>query len=224
MKPGNNSLIKEKARELGFHFCGIADVRPVKQDFLLPPEVTAGLDWAISLGFRLQNQVLAELSDHPTYLYFNHYRQVNNFLDQSALKLAAHIQELGYKVLPVPASQVVDWQKQQGHLSHKNIAIMAGLGWLGRNNLLVNPRFGAQLRLVTLLTDLPLDADQPLREDCGECVACIASCPANAIKKEVKDFAHETCFAKLKEFQKTGYVPQAICGVCVKACSGRKEK
>ena len=95
----------------------------------------------------------------------------------------------------------MDWQKQQGHLSHKHVAVLAGLGWLGRNNLLVNPQFGAQLRLVTLLTDLPLDADQPLREDCGDCVACIESCPAKAIKKDIKDFAHETCFTKLKEFQ-----------------------
>jgi epoxyqueuosine reductase len=224
MNAANTREIKEKAKELGFHLCGVADVRPVRKDFLLPPEVTAELNWAIILGFRLQNQVLAELTDHPTYLYFNHYRQVNNFLDQSALKLAAYIQEKEHKVIPIPASQVVDWENQQGHLSHKKLAVLAGLGWIGRNNLLVNPLHGAQLRLVTLLTDLPLAADQPVPGDCGECTACVAACPARAIKNDVRDFAHKTCFIQLKDFQKKGYVPQGICGICVKACPGRKEK
>jgi epoxyqueuosine reductase QueG len=222
MELENYQQLGKLATGLGFHLFGVADVRAARSEFIFPPELVAGLDYGIALGFRLQEHVLEEIQDHPTYLYFNHYRQVNNFLDQSALKIAAFIQERGYKVLPIATSQVVDWEKQRGHLSHKKIAALAGLGWIGRNNLLVNPRFGAQLRLVTLLTDWPLKTDKPLAGDCGTCAACLSVCPAGSIRKSVEEFDHLACFTKLKEFQKQGYVPQSVCGICVKACRGVK--
>jgi epoxyqueuosine reductase len=245
----NYHKLKELATSLGFRLFGVADISRLKEEFIFPPEVIKDLNFGIALGFPLQRQVLAEIEEHPTLLYFNHYRQVNNFLDQSALKLAVFIQEQGYKVMPIPTSQVIDWQNQKGHLSHKKIALAAGLGWIGRNNLLVTPQYGAQVRLVTILTDMPLTVDKPLavdtstggsvstlsanpslqagvsrRVDCGKCQACIATCPAKAIKELQQDFDHQSCFAQLKEFQRKKYVPQYICGICVKACPGSKEQ
>lgn len=216
------NLVKEKAKELGFHLFGVADISVIKKEFRLSPHILAGVERALSLGFRLQQQVLEEIEDRPTPLYFHHYRQINNFLDQNALKLASWLQEEGYKAIPIPASQLIDWQNQRGHVSHKKIAEFAGLGWLGRNNLLVTPQYGARVRLVTILTNMPLEADGFLKAGCGDCMACLAVCPAQAIKEKSADFDHQICFAKLKEFQKKGYVPQYICGICVKACKGKK--
>ncbi len=218
----NYHKLKDLATNLGFRLFGVADITRLKGEFLFPPEVIKDLKCGIALGFPLQGQVLEEISDHPTPLYFNHYRQVNNFLDQSALKLAAFIQEQGYKAMPIPASQVIDWQNQKGQVSHKKIAAVAGLGWLGRNNLLITPQYGAQVRLVTILTDMLLTVDKPLIDNCGDCRACIATCPAKAIKETPQDFDHQACFAVLKEFQRKKYVPQYICGICVKACKGKK--
>ncbi|MDD5259135.1 MAG: hypothetical protein PHD29_04165 [bacterium] len=216
----NYHKLKDLAVNLGFRLFGVADVTQLKSEFLFSPEVIQDLRYGIALGFPLQSQVLAEIKEYPTLLYFNHYRQVNNFLDQSALKLAATIQEQGYKAMPIPASQVIDWQNQRGHLSHKKIAAAAGLGWIGRNNLLVTPQYGAQVRLVTILTDLPLAIDAVTVDSCGTCRACIAVCPAKAIKETPQDFDHQACFVQLKEFQRKKYVPQYICGICVKACKG----
>jgi epoxyqueuosine reductase len=220
----NYHKLKDLATGLGFRLFGVADITQLKAEFIFPSEVIRDLNFGIALGFPLQSQVLAEISEHPTLLYFNHYRQVNNFLDQSALKLAACIQEQGYKVMPIPASQVIDWQNQKGHVSHKKIAAVAGLGWIGRNNLLITPQYGAQVRLVTILTDMLLATDKPLADNCGTCQACIATCPAKAIKETPQDFDHQSCFAQLKEFQRKKYVPQYICGICVKACPGSKEQ
>ena len=58
---------------------------------------------------------------------------------------------------------MVDWQGQRGHISHKHIAVAAGLGWIGRNNLLVHPRHGGRLRLNTVLTDMELVPDAHAR-------------------------------------------------------------
>ena len=179
---------------------------------------------AISLGKGLNDPVLDDIVDHPTPLYFHHYRQTNAFLDRGALLLADHIQKMGFAALPIAASQIIDWDGQRAHVSHKHIGRAAGLGWFGRNNLLVSPELGSRVRLVTVLTDMPLATDKPLDDGCLTCRACIATCPAGAIKERRDDFDHKGCFEKLREFQKLRLVSQFICGVCVKACKGPKGK
>jgi ferredoxin len=170
----------------------------------------------------LSDAVLDDIPDHPTQIYFHHYRQMNFFLDRCALLVADHIQKQGFTSLAIAASQLIDWDKQRAHLSHKRVGRAAGLGWFGRNNLLVNPELGARLRLVTVLTDMPLEPDAPLGRDCGPCHACAAACPAGAIKDTREAFDHLACFEKLKEFRKKGYTTQFICGICVRDCHGPK--
>jgi epoxyqueuosine reductase QueG len=109
-------------------------------------------------------------------------------------------------------------------VSHKHVGRAAGLGWFGRNNLLVNPGLGARFRLVTILTDMPLEPARPLDDGCTTCRACAAVCPAGAIKESRDEFDHRACFEKLKEFQKLRLVSQLICGVCVKACRPRRNR
>ncbi len=203
---------------VGFGVCRLADIRT--DDFLLPAQTILDLPFAVSVALRLAPAVLGTLEDHPNQLYEHHYRQVNFALDRLALDLATMIQDLGAQALPIAASQLVDWQNQRGHLSHKRIAVGAGLGWLGRNNLLVTPQHGAQVRLVTILTDMEMGNDRPLENGCGSCRACVATCPAMAIGESPTGFKHLDCFAMLKEFQSKRYVGQYICGLCVKACAG----
>jgi len=218
----NYGKLKEFSLDLGLSF-GVADITSAKEEFLLGKELMSGFDRGISLGKRLIDAVLEDIKDSPTPLYFHHYRQLNFFLDRSAFLLSSFIQDLGFRALPIPASQIVDWEKQRAHLSHKKIGHLAGLGWIGRNNLLVHPNLGARFRLVTVLTDLPLDPDRPSQLSCGECKKCLKFCPAQAIKEEKEIFDHLACFEKLKEFRKSGIVSQHICGVCVKACVGKIE-
>ncbi len=218
----NRQKIREFALVLGFDLVGVADVRDMRGGFALPERLRDRFERAISLGKRLNDAVLEDIDDHPTALYFHHYRQVNAFLDRSAMLLADRIEARGHLALPIPASQILDWQKQTAHLSHKHVAARAGVGWFGRNNLLVTPQFGARVRLVTVLTDMPLEADAPIAEGCGTCRACIKTCPAGAIKDRREDFDHLACYEKLKDFQKQRLVSQFICGVCVKACRGPK--
>lgn len=216
-------FLQKTAKALGADLFGVADIRFVKTEFALAPELVARFDRAIVLAVRLSASVLSEIEDHPTKLYFHHYRSVNGLLDQIALRLVNTIQDKGYNALAIPASQILDWQKQTAHLSHKKIAQLAGLGWLGRNNLLVNKKFGSRIRLVTILTDMPLPPDKPSQEGCSSCRACIQACPAGAIREEQAQFDHLKCFEKLKDFQKQKFVEQYICGICVKACSPLKK-
>lgn len=221
-RPKNREDLKSHALDLGFDLFGVVDVTGMRDDFLLEPETKDRFGSALSLGKCLNDAVLDDIRSHPTPLYFHHYRQVNFRLDRGAFLLADHIQRLGFASLAVPATQLIDWNRQTAHLSHKHIARAAGLGWIGRNNLLVNPKFGSRIRLVTVLTDMPLEPDAPLARDCGTCRACLAACPAGAVKERREDFDHATCFEKLKEFRKKGYVSQFICGLCVRDCRSPK--
>lgn len=205
----------------GADLFGVADISEIKNEFNLSKELIKDLDKAICVGVRLSKQVFCDVENAPTKLYFHHYKTANMFLDQLAFRVSGWIQNKGFLALPIPASQIVDWQKQTAHLSHKKVAVLAGLGWIGRNNLLVNPKLGAQFRLVTILTNLKVKTDKPTKMDCGDCYDCLKACPAAAIQKKQKDFKYMICFDKLKEFQKGNIVSQYICGVCVRACKGK---
>lgn len=223
MDKNKNYLSIEKfCQDLGADLFGVADVREIKNGFAFSEEVLKNIDKAVCLGVRLSGSILEEISNAPTRLYFHHYRTANMFLDQAAFKLTNFIQKQGYSALPIPASQILDWKSQKAHLSHKELAVLAGLGWIGRNNLLVNKKLGSQLRLVSILTNMPLKLDKAAKENCGSCKLCVTVCPAAAIKDNHSGFDHIRCFEKLKEFQKLRLTDQYICGVCVNVCRGKK--
>ena len=215
----DSARLRQRALDLGFDLFGVAALAEIRGEICLSEKTKSKFDWGISLGLRLSDSVLEDIQDAPTPLYFHHYRQANAFLDRGALIISSFIQNLGYEALPIPASQIIDWEKQKGHLSHKKVGSLAGHGWIGRNNLLVTPEFGSRFRLVTVLTNMPLPAGKPVEFGCGECLRCVTGCPAKAIKEEPADFDHLACFEKLKDFRRKGLVSQFICGVCVKACS-----
>ena len=219
-KNKNYLELKRFSQEQGADLFGVADITKIKKGFLLSQKLLEKPDKAICLGVRLSGSILEEIESAPTRLYFHHYRTVNFFLDQLAFKVSNYIQKKGYLALPIPASQILDWQNQKAHLSHKKLGVLAGLGWIGRNNLLVNESLGSQFRLVSLLTDLPLTVDKPVRKDCGDCRFCVKICPSGAIKDSPSEFDHTRCFEKLKEFQKQRLVDQYVCGICVKVCKG----
>ena len=138
--------LKDYALGLGFSLFGAADVRDLRDTFLeLNSPVIAALDKGIALAVRLSDAVLEDIGDHPTRLYLHHYRQANYFLDRGAFQVARFIQDRGGKALAVAASQLIDWRLQRAHLSHREIARRAGLGWIGRNNLLVTPQWGSRV-------------------------------------------------------------------------------
>jgi len=220
-KVKNYNTLKKFCQGQGADLFGVADIRQIKKEFMLSEGALKQLDKAVCLGVRLSRQILEDINAQPTRLYFHHYRAVNSFLDQVALRLSNYIQKKGFLSLPIPASQIVDWQNQKAHLSHKKIGYLAGLGWIGRNNLLVNAGLGSQFRLVCILTNMPLKIDKPTPRDCRDCQLCMEICPAGAIRESHLDFDHIRCFEQLKQFQRQKLVDQYICGICVKVCKGR---
>jgi len=94
---------------------------------------------------------------------------------EAASKMAVFIRGLGYKAIPMG---------NDASLSIP-LAVDAGLGEPGRHGLLLNPEYGSLVRICKVLTDLPLETDQPIAfgaaEVCRNCTICAVSCPARAI-------------------------------------------
>ncbi len=215
--------IRARLSAVGADLVGLADMSLYDREILgFEGDIRPRFPFAISFGLLVPKGVLDTLTDGPTLFYLHHYRQVNYRLDTIAYELAKEIESMGFAALPFAASQMVDWQSQRGHISHKHVAVLAGLGWIGRNNLLINRRFGGRVRYNTILTDMPLSPDTPALFGCGDCMACLSSCPATAIQRDPADFDHRGCFAMLRTFRSKRNLGHHICGLCVKACGGRE--
>lgn len=220
----NYDFLKDLSFSQGGSLFGVTELESLKDRFLLSPKELEGLEYGISVGVALSPAVLEGIEDQPTLLYKWHYRQANNLLDKIAFILSQKIIDRGFRALPIPASQIVDWNAQRGHVSHRVLGEAAGLGWRGRNNLLVSEEYGSQIRLVSVLTDMVLKPDQPVEQGCGECSRCVSVCPVRALGKNPGDYDLEKCYNLLTEFSRMKGIGQHICGVCVKVCPGMVRK
>jgi epoxyqueuosine reductase len=218
--------LRKEASSLGGTAFGVADLSELTKDYpTLFDNIQGEYPVAVVLGVRLQAATIDEIKDQPTHLYFHHYKQANLQLDRLALRVADLLQNEGARALPMPASQIIKRDPMRGHISHRALAVQAGIGFRGRSNLLVHPEHGARLRYVSVLTNAALPTDAPYTGDgCGECRACITACPAKAIRDDRADYDLNACYEKLSEFAGIPRIGQHICGVCIRACTAEARK
>ncbi len=231
----NSSQLKRFARQCGADLIGIADLALLEGIKTLPDNLLSGYKRAVSVAIRLAEGVIDTIIDSPTPIYQQHYQKVNALLDEIALRISQYLQNSGARALPIPASQLLDKTEWLSYISHKAVGIAAGLGWQGKSLLLVNPRYGPRIRLVTILTDADLEPDEPIRNRCGKCTSCTDACPAQAIKKrqykkaiiktEMKRCISNAASKKVyEEFTKLPFIEAPICGVCIQVCPWGKRK
>lgn len=214
-------IVEEKMKEWGASIVGFSDLIDVLPDDL------KDLRYGITVAVKLSDRIINEINDKPTYTYFHHYRSVNTLIDQITLKTVLMLEEWGYNALAVPASQSIkELGEYRGLFQHKTAATKAGLGWIGKNGLLVTEKYGPRVRLGTVLTDFELDTGKPIETSkCGNCTLCIKSCPAMALhgklweagieRKEIVDA--QACSEYMnKNFKHIGR--GSVCGICIKVC------
>lgn len=68
-----------------------------------------------------------------------------------------------------------------GPLLERSFAVRAGIGWIGKNNTLIVPKYGSFVYIGELLINQEIEPDEPLNIDCGKCTKCIDACPTNAL-------------------------------------------
>jgi epoxyqueuosine reductase QueG len=101
------------------------------------------------------------------------------------------------------------------------------LGWIGKAAILVTPKHGPRVRLVTVFTDMPLQTGEPItRCRCGDCTECVEACPGGVISgqlweagmpREAMIDAHLCQAASHRvTLERTGQ--KGPCGMCVAVC------
>lgn len=217
------------AEGLGVDLFGVADLSTT-HDFVLRQggKHIARFPRAISMGIRLLDAVVDELYLHEEpsaiYSYRGLYNSVNANLDRVALLIAKMVQEAGYQAYPIPASQTISERRLEGAISHKLAAHLSGLGWIGKNCLLITPKYGPRVRLATVLTDAPLEAGEPIPNGCGDCRACVDVCPPKAFTgvsfnpSEPRDVRFRAHLCRDYTQRRAQLLGEGICGLCVYIC------
>ncbi|MFC1677385.1 tRNA epoxyqueuosine(34) reductase QueG [Planctomycetota bacterium] len=111
-------------------------------------------------------------------------------------------------------------------VAERALAVRAGIGFIGRNHMLINPKFGPEILLGEIITDLNLQPDKPIAGSCGSCNKCITACPTGALQPD-SQFDARKCISYLTTEYK-GRIPKELakkfgnrvfgCDKCVQAC------
>jgi len=124
------------------------------------------------------------------YMWYG-FGHLNWQLSDIAANLSRFIEKNGYEALPFPPTGFPYRYFNIGDFSHRHAAVAAGLGEFGWNRLLLTPEFGAFQRIVSIVTNAPLEADEMYngpklcdRKMCGE--ICVNVCPMEALHGETK--------------------------------------
>lgn len=186
--------------------------------------------YAVTIVRKLSRAVIKTINGAPTMEYFQHYRATNARLDSIALDAVSFIENAGYLALPVAASQSTPDKKDEyrGIFPHKTGAVLSGLGFIGKNGLLIT-EYGSAVRLASVLTDMPLSAQKEIKPClCGDCQICKIACPAGAITGELyvngaersTIFDAKKCSEHMKTYKNIGR--GAVCGICISVCPYNK--
>ncbi len=163
---------------MGIDLCGVVSMDSVRGMPTGLPAAGLGFlseyKWAIVLGAQ-QGKLGEGASGNDVSLY----------LEKAALEVAAFLEHKGYRALTVHTEDEFDPVERKGLLSLKVLAKGAGLGWQGRSLLIVSPRYGPLHRLIAILTNMPLEADRPVSNQCGDCSICVDECPVGALTLRV---------------------------------------
>jgi len=182
-----SSEIKNLALSLGSEKCGIASVERFKNapDGFHPTDIYSRCKSVIVFLIQMPTEIILASNpvpySHTAYLIYSK-------LDRIGLEFCKAIQNNGNNAVPVPSDvPYLYWDNVNCHgmgiLSLRHAGHLAGLGILGRNNLLINPDLGNMVYIGAILTDNKLESD-PVIENitCPEkCRICLDSCPQKAL-------------------------------------------
>ena len=191
-------FIKATATRLGFSFCGISRAEFLEEE---APRLEAWLKKGYQgkmqylenyFDKRLDPSLLVPGAKSVVSLLYNYYPERE--LSASDLKIARYAYGEDYHFV-IKEKLKLFMEEIYAHIGHvegrvfvdsapvmeRAWAKKSGLGWTGKNSLLINKEAGSFFFLAEMIMDLELEYDGPVKDYCGTCTACMDACPTNAI-------------------------------------------
>lgn len=193
------TAIKAEAQRLGFSACGVARAEAVPEEVMAQYDAWLAEGHHGTMDYLARNRALRadprellpgtrsliavamnyypeqkQHEDAPQFAYYAYGRDYHKVVKKRLDRLLSYMQtELA---LPVAGRSFAD----SAPILERYWAERAGLGWRGKNSLLIIPRAGSYFFLGFLLVDIDLPADSPMRNLCGRCTRCQTACPTSA--------------------------------------------
>jgi epoxyqueuosine reductase len=195
----NSEMIRQEALRLGFDACGITEVTLLTEEgrhlkHWLSQSFHGSMQYMEKHFEKRINPVLLQEGARSVISVLLNYYSASKQSDNQApvvskyaygkdyhlvikkrLHELLHFIQLNYA--PTPGRAFTD----SAPFFDKAWAVKAGLGWIGKNCCLITPAKGSFFFIGSLLVNLPLKADTPLKDRCGSCRICIDACPTGAL-------------------------------------------
>jgi len=212
--------IKELLMELGINIYGIANIERFVNapSGFHPTDILSDAKSVIVFGKPFSKGVFEARTNVPYTLLGV---KLSQRIDDISTSLSLKIEEEGFTAVPVPSSEPYEyWNFEKRHgkgiLSLKHAAVLAGLGCLGKNTLLINKNFGNRFWLGAVISNIDLKQGEIAQNLCTDsCRICIESCPQAALDgiSISQKKCREKCFSATEG---GGWI--YACNICRKVC------
>jgi epoxyqueuosine reductase len=219
--------LKARAAELGFLACGITDPSPPphpdRLDRWLAKGYAGTMRYLHRQAKRRKNPRLNVPESLAVVVLLENYYWPDAEADLEAPRVARYARGQDYhrvtlrrldalgELLRDRGARVAHAYVDDGPVPERELARRAGLGWIGKNTMLIRPGAGSFFFIGSIFTDLPLPPDPPFTADhCGSCTRCLDACPTGAfVEPHVLDATR--CISYLT-IEQRGPIPDALAG------------
>ncbi|MCP4177537.1 MAG: epoxyqueuosine reductase [bacterium] len=181
----------------------------------------------ISILVKLNPQVIAATKEGPTDQYCKEYSRVNSLLNSLSQSACNFLIDLGhFAEAPKATAKTSELENLNVDIPHKTVASLSGMGWIGKNALLITEEFGSAVRLGSVFTNAVFEYDNPIKKvKCGTCTKCRDVCPGGAIAGQNwycnidldLFYSPILCRNTINKFVDKG-LQETICGICIANC------
>ncbi len=200
MTPSESTLlIKRRAAALGFDYCGISEVRFLEEEALrlenwLHNHMYGEMVWMENhFEKRLDPTKLVPGAKSVVCLLYNYFPSKDMAAGKDSYKISKYAYGADYhRVIKNKLRELMtSLQEHTGNINGRVFVDSApvlervwaknsGLGWIGKNTLLLNRNMGSFFFLAEIIIDIELEYDGPVKDYCGTCTRCLDACPTGA--------------------------------------------